>query len=98
MSRAVDCSHVHRGLYATVPPASIRNHRAGSVPHRDAGTDDAIVAYHAALHFHGKAYSVSSRFTYLTGIACGPSSSERGVRRCTAACKAARFAASAGGS
>src|SRR6266478_3853197 len=28
--------------------------------------DDAVVAYHAALQFHGKAYSVSSRFTYLT--------------------------------
>ena len=29
-------------------------------------TDDAVVAYHAALQFHGKAYSVSRRFHYLT--------------------------------
>lgn len=28
--------------------------------------DDAVVAYHAALQFHGKAHSVSNRFTYLT--------------------------------
>ena len=28
--------------------------------------DDAVVAYHAALQFHGKAYSVWNRFHYLT--------------------------------
>jgi predicted transcriptional regulator of viral defense system len=29
-------------------------------------TDDAVVAFHAALQFHGKAYSVWRRFHYLT--------------------------------
>jgi predicted transcriptional regulator of viral defense system len=28
--------------------------------------EDAVVAYHGALQFHGKAYSVSRRFHYLT--------------------------------
>ena len=29
-------------------------------------TDDAVIAYHAALQFHGKTYSVWRRFHYLT--------------------------------
>lgn len=58
---------VHRGLYATVPSGV----NAGSFapdPYLIAtnAADDAVVAYHAALQFHGRAYSVSNRFTYLT--------------------------------
>lgn len=58
---------VRRGLYATVlrgvPPEA-----AAIDPYLVATklAPDAIVAYHAALQFHGKAYSVSNRFTYLT--------------------------------
>lgn len=58
---------VRRGLYATVlrgvpPEAAVID------PYLVATklTPDAVVAYHAALQFHGKAYSVSNRFTYLT--------------------------------
>lgn len=59
--------HVRRGLYATVPRG---------VPHLSVAidpyllstklADDAVVAYHAALQFHGKAYSVWRRFHYMT--------------------------------
>lgn len=58
---------VRRGLYAVVPrgvdPAS-----APLDPYLIASalTADAVVAYHAALQFHGRVYSVSHRFHYLT--------------------------------
>ncbi|MBN1606298.1 MAG: type IV toxin-antitoxin system AbiEi family antitoxin domain-containing protein [Polyangiaceae bacterium] len=58
---------VRRGLYATVPRGA--NPQAAPVdPYllATALADDAVVAYHAALRFHGKAYSVSRRFHYLT--------------------------------
>lgn len=59
--------HVRRGLYATVP----RGTSAESVqvdPYLLATNlaEDAIVAYHAALQFHDKAYSLWRRFHYLT--------------------------------
>ncbi len=58
---------VHRGLYATVPPGV---EPASFTPDTYLVTtkaaDDAVLAYHAALQFHGKAYSVSNRFTYAT--------------------------------
>ncbi len=58
---------VRGGLYAVVPtgtkqddlqldPYLVASHLA----------DDAVVAYHAALQFHGKTYSAWSRFHYLT--------------------------------
>lgn len=59
--------HLRRGLYASVPrgtdPASYPVD-----PYLVATklADDAVVAYHAALQFHGKAYSLWSRFHYLT--------------------------------
>jgi len=58
---------VRRGLYAAVP----RGVDPGTAPVdpyllATALTCDAVVAYHAALQFHGKAYSVSRRFHYLT--------------------------------
>jgi predicted transcriptional regulator of viral defense system len=58
---------VHRGLYATVPPG-VNAESFAPDPYLVAtkAADDAVVAYHAALQFHGKAYSVSNRFTYLT--------------------------------
>jgi len=59
--------HIRRGLYATVPrgitPQSLRVDQyllASKL------ASDAIVAYHAALQFHGKAYSLWNRFHYLT--------------------------------
>ncbi|MGQ0506811.1 MAG: type IV toxin-antitoxin system AbiEi family antitoxin domain-containing protein [Myxococcaceae bacterium] len=58
---------VRRGLYATVP-RGVNAAAAAIDPYLVATrlAADAVVAYHAALQFHGKAYSVSNRFTYLT--------------------------------
>lgn len=59
--------HVRRGLYATVSRGSSAD-TAQVDPYLLAAklTDDAVVAYHAALQFHGKAYSVWRRFHSLT--------------------------------
>ena len=58
---------VHRGLYATVP-SGVDSDSFTPDPFllatKSAG--DGVVSHHAALQFHGKACSVSSRFTYLT--------------------------------
>jgi len=58
---------VRRGLYATVP-RGVRPDAAGVDPYLLATklTDDAVVAYHAALQYHGKAYSLWNRYAYLT--------------------------------
>jgi predicted transcriptional regulator of viral defense system len=59
--------HVRRGVYAVVP-RSMPAEAASVDPYLLATklTDDAVVAFHAALQFHGKAYSVWRRFHYLT--------------------------------
>lgn len=64
---------VRRGLYVTVPPGT---------PPRQVAVDsfalaaklapDAVLAYHTALAFHGKAYSVRHHFEYLTATAARP--------------------------
>lgn len=58
---------VRRGLYATVP-RGVSPAKALVDPYLVATklAADAVVAYHAALQFHGKAYSVSQRYTYLS--------------------------------
>jgi len=58
---------VRRGLYATVP-RGVRPDAASVDPYLVATklTNDAVVAYHAALQYHGKAYSLWSRYAYLT--------------------------------
>jgi len=58
---------VRRGIYAVVPVGA----SADSIsvdPFLLAGkmTPDAILAYHTALEFHGRAYSVFERFFYLS--------------------------------
>ncbi|MDE0027458.1 MAG: hypothetical protein OXP69_23855 [Spirochaetaceae bacterium] len=59
--------HVRRGLYATVPwgmdPASMTVN-----PYLVAAkmTEDAVLAYHTALEFHGRAYSVHWRLVYVS--------------------------------
>lgn len=58
---------IRRGLYATVPQgADPQTARIDPYLVATALTDDAVVAYHAALQFHGKAHSMSRRFHYLT--------------------------------
>ena len=62
---------VRRGLYASVPRGTGAD--AGEVDPFLLATKlapDATIAYHAALQFRGKAYSVWHRFAVLT---CGPS-------------------------
>jgi predicted transcriptional regulator of viral defense system len=58
---------VRRGLYAVVPPGA--NPETYPIdPYLLAAkmTEDAVLGYHTALEFHGKAYSVYEHFFYLT--------------------------------
>jgi predicted transcriptional regulator of viral defense system len=58
---------VRRGLYASVPPgASAETYPVDPFLLASRMTKDAVLAYHTALEFHGKAYSVYERFTYLS--------------------------------
>lgn len=61
--------HVRRGLYATVPPG-VQADEAQIDPYLLATklSEEAAVAYHAALQFHGRAYSLWHRFHYLTRV------------------------------
>jgi predicted transcriptional regulator of viral defense system len=64
---------LRKGLYATVPPGT----KASEVPVDPflvAGkmTPDAILAYHTALEFHGKAHSPTHEFFYLTSLSARP--------------------------
>lgn len=58
---------VRRGLYATVPPG-IDPDSLQVDPYLLGGqmTEDAVLGYHSALQFHGKAYSIHRRFPYLS--------------------------------
>ena len=59
--------HLRRGLYATVPrAANPQSHQVDPYLVATKLADDAVVAHHAALQFHGKAYSVWNRFHYVT--------------------------------
>lgn len=64
---------IRRGLYATVP-RGIEPEQATVDPYLVTTklANDATVAYHAALQFHGKAYSVWQRFHYLTRLRARP--------------------------
>ena len=64
---------VRRGLYATVP-RGVEPERVQVDPYLIAShaTDDAAVAYHAALQFAGKTYSAWRRFHYLTRLRARP--------------------------
>lgn len=58
---------LRRGLYATVPLGS--NPESNPIdPYLVAAkmTDDAVLAYHTALEFHGKSYSVYTRLHYTS--------------------------------
>jgi len=59
---------VRRGLYAVVPPGTTPE-TCPVDPYLVASklAADAVLAYHTALAFHGKAHSVSEHFQYLTG-------------------------------
>lgn len=59
---------VRRGLYATVP--RVNQTQVPVDPYLVAAkmTPDAVLAYHTALEFHGKAYSVYARLQYASVI------------------------------
>ncbi len=58
---------IRRGLYAVVPEGiSPGSHQVDPYLLGAHMTDDAVLAYHSALQFHGKAYSVHRRFPYLS--------------------------------
>lgn len=59
--------HLRRGLYAVVPPG-VDPERAEVDPFLLAGvhTSDAVLAFHAALELHGRAYSTWSRLHVWT--------------------------------
>lgn len=66
-------TRVRRGVYAVVPPGSTP--RSAPVdPYLLAArlTADAVLAYHTALSFHGRAHSISQRFAFLTATATRP--------------------------
>ena len=58
---------VRRGLYAVRPPG-VESAAAEVDPYLVASKlqDDAVVAYHAALQFHGRAYSLGRKYHFLT--------------------------------
>ncbi len=59
--------NVRRGLYAVVPPtADAATFRVDPFLLASRLTDDAVIAYHAALQLLGVAHSLSNRITYLT--------------------------------
>ena len=59
--------NIRRGLYATVPRGlSVEEFRVDPYLLAAHLTEDSVLAYHAALQFHGKAYSIWNRFHYLT--------------------------------
>jgi hypothetical protein len=64
---------IRRGIYATVP-RGVKPSAIGVDPYLVASklADDAIVAYHAAFQFFGKAYSIWRRFHYLTAKRARP--------------------------
>jgi predicted transcriptional regulator of viral defense system len=64
---------IRRGLYATVP-RGVEASATAVDPYLVASklANDAIVAYHAAFQFFGKAYSIWRRFHYLTAKRARP--------------------------
>jgi len=58
---------VRRGLYVVVPPgADASNHPVDPYLVAAKLADDAVLAYHTALEFHGKAYTVFDRYVVQT--------------------------------
>ena len=61
--------HLRRGLYASVPDeVDPTEHQVDPYLLATQLSRDAVVAYHAALQFHGRAYSLWNRFEYSTSV------------------------------
>lgn len=64
---------VRRGLYCVVPPgADPATYPVDAYLLAAKMTDDAVLAYHTALEFHGKAHSIFEELRYLTNRAARP--------------------------
>lgn len=64
---------MRRGLYCVVPPcADPATSPVDAYLLASRMTDDTVLAYHTALEFRGKAYSVFEEIQYLTGRATRP--------------------------
>lgn len=73
-ARVGHIKRVRRGLYVTVPPGfSESDYIPDPFLLAAKMSDDAIIAYHTALEFHGRAYSMRTEITYATGKAARPS-------------------------
>jgi predicted transcriptional regulator of viral defense system len=60
-------ARVRRGLYVSVPPGvSAESVEVDPYLVATKATDDATVSHHAALQFHGRAYSIWSQVTFFT--------------------------------
>jgi predicted transcriptional regulator of viral defense system len=82
---------IRRGLYATVPPG--QDPASYPVdPYLVAAmmTPDAVLAYHTALEFHGKAYTVTTRLHYLSVVKSVPLTFQRHEFMCVPVPKALR--------
>ena len=65
--------HVRRGLYASVPRGALaREHQPDPFLLATKLAPDAAVAYHGALQFRGRTYSVWHRFSVLTRFQVRP--------------------------
>lgn len=64
---------VRRGLYVSMPRgADPKKHPVDPFLLAGRMTPDAVLAYHTALEFHGKAYSVHKQLVFLTCLASRP--------------------------
>ena len=64
---------VRRGLYAVVPVGSDpENYQVDPYLIASKMADDAVLGYHTALQFYGKAYSSSSGYAPGSGVNWGP--------------------------
>jgi len=64
---------VRRGIYVTVPAGTLPDNAAvDSYALTAKLAPDAVLAYHTALGFFSKAYSIHQRFEYLTATAARP--------------------------
>ena len=71
--KAGNVIRVRRGLYASVPPgASAETYPVDPFLLVARMAKDAVLSHHTALEFHGKAYSVFERFTYLSSKPMSP--------------------------
>ncbi len=64
---------IRRGLYATVPRGSDpQQHQVDPFLIAAKLTKDAVLSFHTALEFHGRAYSVREYFTYASAAPLDP--------------------------